>query len=142
MEGKKNDQGKLRYDLIPPGPLAELARVYNIGAGKYADRNWENGIEYGRIFAALQRHAWAYWNGENRDVEDGQHHLASVAWCAFALIEYERTHPELDNRPGKSNADAKFKPIINRAEYLRQVEKDTMERFLSARRDSANKEPK
>jgi hypothetical protein len=101
MEGKKNDQGKLRYDLIPPGPLAELARVYTIGASKYTDRNWEKGIEYGRHFAALQRHAWAYWNGENRDVEDGQHHLASVAWCAFALIEYERTHPELDNRPGK-----------------------------------------
>jgi hypothetical protein len=32
------------------------------------------------------------------DPEDGQHHLASVAWCAMALIELEETHPELDDR--------------------------------------------
>jgi len=97
-EGRKNDSGKLRYDLIPSGPLAKLAEVYTIGAKKYDDRNWEKGIKWGRIFGAMMRHAWAYWCGESLDPVDGQHHLASVAWCAFALIEYERTHPELDDR--------------------------------------------
>lgn len=77
----------------------ELARVYTIGAAKYADRNWEKGIQYGRIFAALMRHAWKWWNGEQCDPVDGQHHLSSVAWCAFALMEYEKTHPEKDDRP-------------------------------------------
>jgi hypothetical protein len=97
-QGKKNDTGKLRYDLIPPGPLAELAKVYTIGANKYNDRNWEKGIKWGRIFAAMMRHAWAYWRGERDDPQDGQHHLASVAWCAFAIMEFEKTHPELDDR--------------------------------------------
>lgn len=99
MAGKKNDAGKLRFDLIPPSPLADLAYVYTIGAEKYEDRNWESGIPFGRIFAAMQRHAWKWWAGEELDGEDGQHHLASVAWCAFALLEYLVRHPEMDNRP-------------------------------------------
>jgi hypothetical protein len=99
MSGTKADDGKHRYDLIPAQPLDELARVYTIGAGKYADRDWEKGLKWGRVFAAMMRHAWKWWRGERHDPEDGQHHLASVAWCAFALMEFERTHPELDDRP-------------------------------------------
>ena len=98
-EGRKDDQEKLRYDLIPVGPLAEIAKVYTIGAKKYADRNWELGIKWGRVYAALLRHVTAWWKGEQLDPKDGQHHLASVAWCALALMEYEQTHRELDDRP-------------------------------------------
>jgi hypothetical protein len=100
--GVKHDAGKLRFDLLPVEPLRELARVYTIGAAKYADRNWERGLAWGRVFAAMQRHAWAWWGGEQLDPVDGQHHLASVAWCALALIEYERTHVELDDRAGRA----------------------------------------
>lgn len=88
-EGRKDDSGKLRFDLIPAGPLQELARVYTMGAEKYDDRNWENGLTWGRVFAAMMRHAWAWWRGETNDPDDGQHHLASVAWCALALMEYQ-----------------------------------------------------
>jgi hypothetical protein len=97
-EGRKDDAGKLRFDLVPIDPLRKLAQVYTIGAEKYEDRNWEKGIRWGRIYAAMMRHATAWWNGETNDPIDGQHHLSSVAWCAFALMEYERTHPELDDR--------------------------------------------
>lgn len=97
--GRKYDAGKIRYDLIPPEALGVVANVFGIGAEKYGDRNWEQGIEWGRIFAAMQRHAWAWWSGERNDPEDGQHHLASVAWCALVLLTYEDTHPELDARP-------------------------------------------
>lgn len=98
-EGRKDDIGKLRFDLIPIKPLEELVRVYAIGAKKYNDRNWEKGLKWGRVFAAMMRHGWKWWGGEQFDPIDGQHHLASVAWCALALIEYETTHRELDDRP-------------------------------------------
>jgi hypothetical protein len=110
QEGRKDDTGKERFDLIPTYPLFKLAEVYTMGAKKYADRNWEKGIAYGRIFAALMRHAWKWWRGETTDPIDGQHHLASVAWSAFALMEYERTHPELDDRPHVASADATGTP--------------------------------
>lgn len=96
----KKDAGKVRYDLIPVGPLRELARLYTIGAEKYAPRGWEQpGMDWSRIIAAMQRHTEAWRGGEQFDPVDGQHHLAAVAWCAFALMEYEQTHPDLDDRP-------------------------------------------
>jgi len=98
MPAWKNDGGKLRYDLIPPEPLKALAFVYTLGASKYTDHNWRKGMKWSRCIAALMRHVEAFRAGEAFDQKDGQHHLASVAWCAFALMEYERTHSELDDR--------------------------------------------
>ena len=98
MEGRKNDNGKLRYDLLPGYPLDELARVYTVGAGKYDDHNWRKGMRWGRLFAAMCRHAWAWWGGERNDPQDGQHHLASVAWIAFTLMEYEKYKLGEDDR--------------------------------------------
>lgn len=96
--GRKDDGGKLRFDLIPVYPLERLAEVYTIGAKKYADRNWEKGMSWGRIFAAMCRHAFKWWGGEIYDPVDGQHHLSSVAWCAFALMEYEHKKKGTDDR--------------------------------------------
>lgn len=97
--GRKDDTGKLRVDLIPVRPLLDLAQVYTIGAAKYGDRNWEAGIAWSRIYGAMLRHAFRFWSGQDIDEEDGQKTLASVAWCALTLLEYARTHPELDDRP-------------------------------------------
>jgi hypothetical protein len=96
--GYKRDQGKLRYDLIPPEPLAALAHVYTMGARKYTDHNWRKGMAWSRVIGAMMRHVEAFRKGISLDPVDGQHVLASVAWCALALMEYERTHPELDDR--------------------------------------------
>lgn len=98
-----------RFDLIPTGPLLELARLYGNGALKYEDRNWERGYEWGKSYAALQRHATAFWSGEEYDAHNpdcsvdctthtGAHHMAAVAWHAFVLIEFTKTHPEFDDR--------------------------------------------
>lgn len=97
--GRKDDHGKLRYDLLPAVPLEKLVEVYSLGAKKYDDRNWEKGLSFSRVFAAMMRHAWKWWRGEQKDGVDGQHHLASVAWCAFALIEYEYRFSGTDDRP-------------------------------------------
>lgn len=111
-EGRKDDNGKARFDLIPPWPLYQLAELFGQGAEKYADRNWELGIKWGRIFAAMMRHAWKWWGGEEHDGEDGQHHLTSVAWCAFVLLEYIETHPELDDRPLVDKEDTSSFPSM------------------------------
>jgi hypothetical protein len=97
-EGVKYDQDKLRFDLLPIGPLNELVKVYTMGAKKYTDRNWEKGIAYGRVYAAVMRHLTAFWSGEDIDSESGLPHLAHVAWGCFALMEYLNTHPEMDDR--------------------------------------------
>ena len=90
-----------RFDLIPPVPLEMLAEHYGRGVAKYADRNWERGYNWGLSFAAMMRHAWAFWRGESIDPETGGHHLTAVAWHAFALIEFERRKIGTDNRSVK-----------------------------------------
>lgn len=89
-----------RFDLIPPAALTELAEHYGKGAAKYADRNWEKGTDWHLNYAAMMRHAWQFWNGEDRDEETGSKHMTAVAWHAFALATFMDTHPELDTRPG------------------------------------------
>lgn len=98
-EGNKFDTGKLRFDLVPAIPLQSLVSVYTYGAGKYADRNWEKGIKYGRVFAAIMRHLWKWWAGEEVDEESGLPHLAHAAWGCLALLEFSRTKKEMDDRP-------------------------------------------
>lgn len=88
-----------RYDLIPALPLKHLAELYGKGAEKYADRNWERGYDWSLSFAALNRHLWQFWSGEDMDEETGKPHLAAVAWHAFALLQFLEDHPEFDNRP-------------------------------------------
>jgi len=97
--GVKYDEGKARYDLIPGDSLHELAKLYTMGAAKYGDRNWEKGMKWGRIFRAMVGHAWSFWRGERFDPDDGQHHLASVAWCALALMSYDMREIGDDDRP-------------------------------------------
>jgi hypothetical protein len=101
LQGRKDDAGKLRFDLLPADALEEVARVYTIGAHKYDDRNWEKGIKYGRVFGALLRHVYSWWKGERYAKDDGQHHLASVVWCALALLHYDLNvrYESFDDRP-------------------------------------------
>ena len=96
--GYKNDAEKLRYDLIPPEPLAKVAYVYTMGARKYTDHNWRKGMAWSRVIGAMMRHVETFRQGTSIDPKDGQYVLASVVWCALTLMEYEWTHPELDDR--------------------------------------------
>lgn len=93
-----------RFDLIPTGPLFALAEHYGKGAAKYADHNWRKGYEWGKSYQALQRHATAFWGGETHDPETGSHHMAAVAFHAFALLEYAESHPEFDDRYVEASA--------------------------------------
>ena len=90
-----------RYDLIPPGALNLLAEHYGRNCEKYADRNWERGYNWSLSFAAMQRHAWAFWNGEDIDPDSGSPHLAAVAWHAFTLLTFSTQDRYLfkDDRP-------------------------------------------
>ena len=97
--GAEKGQKLARFDLIPEVPLYALAEHYGRGATKYEDHNWRRGHPWSIAFAALNRHLWAWWNGEDIDPELGSHHLDAVAWHAFTLREFVETHPEFDNRP-------------------------------------------
>lgn len=89
-----------RFDLIPAGPMQLLARLYGEGAKKYADRNWEKGYDWSLSFAALNRHLWLFWAGEDLDEETQVPHIVNVMWHAAALTQFmsEDRYAQYDNR--------------------------------------------
>ena len=115
-----------RFDLIPVGPLTDLAEHFGMGALKYAEHQWRKGYEWSKSYSALSRHLNLFWAGEDYDVcsndpngcahitaegkeyvpvrpdtcynHTGSHHLIAVAWHAFVLKEFFDTHSEHDDR--------------------------------------------
>lgn len=115
-----------RHDLIPAGPLTELAEHYGRGARKYANHQWRAGYEFSKSYGALQRHATDWNDGKDYDVcsndpagcslvtaegepyepvepdtcynHTGSHHMAAVAWHAFCLLEFKGRFPDFDDR--------------------------------------------
>ncbi len=97
MDGRKDDQGKHRWDLVQSRALNEYVRVLTYGANKYAPHNWRKVPDgRSRYFAALLRHVWAWWQGEKIDPESGCHHLGHAMCCITFLLE-----PELEESPVK-----------------------------------------
>lgn len=129
-KARRYSTGKLRYDLIPVDPLKYVAEVYTRGAHKhtlykkpdgtivdgkditaeeaskyeiYDDgaNNWRKGMNWSETMAAVIRHCEQWRGGEELDDELKTKHLANAVWGLLALMEYERTYPQGDNRPHK-----------------------------------------
>lgn len=109
VSGYKADEGKPRFELLPPEFLFAVSAVLTFGAKKYADRNWEKGMKWSRPFGALMRHAWAWWGGKGPtnksflfgelDPETTLSHLWHAGCCLAFLIAYEaRGMTEWDDR--------------------------------------------
>lgn len=89
--GRKDDQEKPRWDLLPLATVGEVVRVLTIGARRYGDWNWKRVARWrGRYFAASLRHLAAWKLGERLDPDDGLPHLAHAIACLLILSERER----------------------------------------------------
>lgn len=128
MENKalRFNKGKLRYDLIPRNAEMLVAKVYTEGAHKYtlydvdgtptygkefsygeaykykiiedgAD-NWRRGLSWTGTIASVERHIEDFKSGNDFDVELKTHNLANAVWGLMSVLEFYKTHPELDDR--------------------------------------------
>jgi hypothetical protein len=94
----KFDTDKLPLNLLSTEAMNQTAAVLKFGAIKYAEHNWRKGFTWSRPLAAAMRHLTAFNDGEDKDPESGLSHLAHAACCIMFLLEFEKTHPELDDR--------------------------------------------
>lgn len=97
-QGKKFDGQKTRYELLPPFAIEQMAKVLTLGANKYGDRNWENGINWSRIIGAIKRHTAAIERGEDYDLETGLLHSAHLLCEAGFLTEFYQIGKAFDDR--------------------------------------------
>lgn len=97
--GLRYNEGKLRYDLIHPKSIEGLVSVLTVGANKYAERNWENGMKWSNVIASLKRHLSAIESGEDYDKETGLLHADHLQCNAHFLSAYYSIYPQGDDRP-------------------------------------------
>lgn len=98
QEEIKTGLGKLRYDLIPVAGLAEVAKVFTMGARKYTPWGWLDApYKLSTSIAAAKRHLEAFQGGEDVDSE-GFHHLAAVAFYCLVIMTYQATGVDEDDR--------------------------------------------
>ena len=98
--GHKCDSVKLRMDLLSISALEGLADVLTYGAAKYNDRNWERGMNFSRVYAAVLRHLFAWWKGEDIDSESGLSHVDHALCGVMILSHYSaNSFGAWDDRP-------------------------------------------
>ena len=88
-------EGKGRFDLITPFAEDRIAKWYELGSKKYADRNWEKGMPFSRYVDSAKRHINKFVKGM-----DDEDHLAAAIWNLMAIIHHqELNQKELDDMP-------------------------------------------
>jgi len=127
LGGTKNDQGKIRLELLSTKWLCGVGEVLTFGAKKYAPHNWRSGIEASRLIGAALRHISAWNDGEDNDPETNLSHLSHASCCLMFLSELYQTMPEkVDDRYNKGETkkiilpdDAAILPSSPHASHLR-----------------------
>lgn len=89
--------GKGRYDLLCPIAIRREAQLYERGAIKYAERNWEKGQPMSVFIDCAMRHLFKHLAGM-RD-ED---HLAAARWNIGGIMFMEE-QIRLGNLPAELN---------------------------------------
>lgn len=99
----KYDQGKLPMSLLSRTALEEISKVLQFGANKYSANNWRRGFIWSRTLDAAMRHLHAFADGEDLDPESGLSHLAHLGCNIMFMLEFQKTHPEMDDRYKKED---------------------------------------
>ena len=87
-EGRKDDNGKPRMELLPALAIEEVAKVLTHGADKYGDTNWRNVRGgYNRYVGAALRHIFQDLGGAVLDPDSGREHLAHAVCSLLFVLE-------------------------------------------------------
>ena len=79
---RDTQEGKGRFDLLPAYAIGEVAKHFEAGATKYAERNWELGQPVSRFLNSALRHIFKWLAG----MQDERHDRAA-AWNILAAME-------------------------------------------------------
>lgn len=77
-----------RHDLIPVGPLRELAVHFGRGARKYDDHQWRKGYEWTKSIGALERHLKLFELGLDYDVCSNEPENCAIKIDTGEVISY------------------------------------------------------
>jgi len=101
----KFDAKKIRVDLLPIDPMTDIAEVFTFGAQKYFANSYRSGetVAWSRTYGSILRHLFAFWRGEDKDLESGLSHLAHAGTQLMILMEHSKHNRDKDDRYTRSN---------------------------------------
>ncbi len=94
----KNDHKKPDLSLLPKIFMEEVARAFQVGEVKYGRYNYCKGHNASQLVAAAQRHMTAWFEGEEHDPVDGQHHLGAAGACLAMMLRQQQLGTMIDDR--------------------------------------------
>ena len=96
----KFDATKVRVDLLPVGPMLQIAEVFTFGAKKYFADSYRQGetVAWSRTYGSIMRHMMSFWNGEDKDPESHLSHLAHAGTQLCILMEHSTYNKDKDDR--------------------------------------------
>ncbi len=97
-EGIRKNEGKLKWSLVSFKALEPMVRVLMFGAEKYSSWNWSKGLKYTEICESLQRHIYAFIQGEDNDQESKLEHVGHILCNAMFLSYMFLFKKDMDDR--------------------------------------------
>lgn len=89
--GVKFDKDKPKWNLLPWDELEDVVHVLTFGAKKYAPDNWKFVADANnRYMDAAMRHLVAHQQGEQRDAESGESHIAHAICCLLFMLWHDK----------------------------------------------------
>lgn len=88
---RSTDADGVRYDLISPIALEEIARTCKEGADRYGDHNWLAGMPVSDLLNHALRHIYMFLSGDRSEP-----HLPHAAWGLMAAIHSDKQWPHLN----------------------------------------------
>jgi hypothetical protein len=99
---RDNADNKPPFSKVMWEALREVALVHKYGDDHYGMGNWRKGQPFSSPIDSALRHIEKTLNGEDKDPDSGQYHMAHAAWnCLFLLhmlIHYDYYGHQLDDR--------------------------------------------
>ena len=107
-QGKKFDQGKPNWALLPMEAINDVVKVLTFGATKYGKGNWKHLDDWeDRYFAAVMRHLESWQSGERLDSESGLPHLAHAATNLIFMLWFSKHRAKIVEK-SKNNFNSVF----------------------------------
>lgn len=87
-------EGKGRCDLLPACAILRLSKLFEAGAIKYGEYNWQKGIPIHSFIDSAIRHLMKYLDGQT-----DEDHLIAAAWNCMCAAWTEEKLPEMQDIP-------------------------------------------
>lgn len=96
--GLRYNTDKLKWSLVSWKALEPMVKVLMFGAEKYDSWNWTKGLSYVEITESMQRHIYAFLQGEDDDSESKLSHVGHILCNAMFLSYMFLFRKDLDDR--------------------------------------------